>query len=173
MLRLSGEIADGVIPGGAGASAKATQRSIRSIYDGAKRAGRSTSEVDIHQFVISSVSDNSERAKESVKEFVAWMIGSGGSTNKSLLLDEFDTKDVLPIVQAINKNDPKGASRYVTSRMVDTYAAAGTPKEFRQRIMSYVDAGVKCVVIVPTGSQADINVTIEEASRLVDSERRY
>lgn len=166
MLQLSGEIADGVIPAGAGASTKSTERCIRNIGVGAKRAGRSISDLDIQQFIISSVSDDSGRAKDSVREFVAWMVGSGGFKEEVFLLDGFEGDDVLPIIRKVTNGDIRGASKHVGDDMVDAFAAAGSPKEFRHRIRSYLEVGVNCAVILPVGSQDDIRVTIEEAGKL-------
>lgn len=165
MLELAGEIADGVIPAGAGASPNFTKSCVDRVAIGARKSGRKISDIDIHQFVISSVSDNSENAKDGVREFLAWMIGTGTFTDEVLQLDDFGRDQVQPIIDRVLEGDIKGASRHVSDEMVDTFAAAGSPRQFRDRIREYYQAGANCVVLIPMGSQAGIRATIQEAAK--------
>jgi 5,10-methylenetetrahydromethanopterin reductase len=169
MLQLAGEVADGAIPGGAGASTVFTKRCIDQIEIGAKRVGRSISEIDIHQFVIALVSSDSNRARDSVREYLAWMVGIEGAREAAWMLEGFE-ENVPAIVEKVTRGDIAGAAKHVSDEMVDTLAAVGNPKEFRQRIGSYFDAGVKCLAICPIkGPEEDcMELTIEEAGKIAD-----
>src|SRR5262245_54835243 len=72
MLQLGGEIGDGVLLS-AGCAPGYIQKCVGEIQTGAKRAGKSMTDVDIAGFVTASVSDQPREAIEANKLFLAYI----------------------------------------------------------------------------------------------------
>jgi alkanesulfonate monooxygenase SsuD/methylene tetrahydromethanopterin reductase-like flavin-dependent oxidoreductase (luciferase family) len=144
MRRLTGEVADGVILNSLSTPAFIEQ-SIDLISEGAQKAGRPMSAIDIGCSIVFSASDDRQAAVDAAKRGLMFYI----------IYPEFDpiitTTDQLPQVQALRdaywSGDIDEAYRLVTEDMLDAFVVYGTPAECREKLQVYVDAGVDLLVI--------------------------
>jgi len=162
-LRLAGEIADGVILS-AGVSIKLCEWSIKQVEIGAERAGRSLDEIDIVQYVISSVADESKVAKDAVKYILGLLVTLPELREDYLKLDGYTYEDIKPVKELKETGDFTGMVKLVPDRWAETFAAAGTSEEYNEKIEKYFEAGAKMIVPAPQGSTETIRRTIKETN---------
>jgi 5,10-methylenetetrahydromethanopterin reductase len=144
MRRLTGEVADGVILNSLSTPAFIEQ-SIDLISEGAQKAGRQLSAIDIGCSIVFSASEDRQAAIEAAKRGLMFYI----------IYPEFDpiitTTDLLPQVQSLRdaywRGDIDEAHRLVTEEMLEAFVVFGTPAECREKLQAYVEAGVDLLVI--------------------------
>lgn len=163
MLRLAGEIGDGVLLS-AGCAPKYIGQCVGEIKKGADRAGRSLKERDIAAFVTTSVSDNPKEAIEASKTFLAYIFRNkhhaeniqvgGGSVDQEGL------------AAAIAKRDWEGAKRFISDEVVFAHSVSGTPAECRKRLEDFMKGGLNLPVLLPVGTREARRRAVELARQL-------
>jgi 5,10-methylenetetrahydromethanopterin reductase len=167
MLRLAGAIGDGILfP--AGTSPKFAEYAIPIVRTAAEGVGRDFRKIDIAALVISSVHENSEKAKRALRLAIAYSV-SGKVGMRSLLRSgvKFENSQLLSeIFEKIGPLDPERASKHVTNQMIEVLSASGTPAEFKARLEEYRKAGVRLPIVypVPGESREGMKVMIEALS---------
>ncbi len=151
-LRLAGKIADGVLLN-AFTSVSYVKRAINLVREGAKSAGRRLGDLDITSLCILSVDENSKRAKDRLRWFVATYL----VTFPAIARESGISEDLLTSIRTIYQT--KGleyASKQVPDSVIDALTASGNPDECVQRIREYVAAGVKSPIVMPVASDPDL-----------------
>jgi alkanesulfonate monooxygenase SsuD/methylene tetrahydromethanopterin reductase-like flavin-dependent oxidoreductase (luciferase family) len=159
MLRLAGEIADGVMLW------LCNPNYIRAVVmpevrAGRERAGRSLDGFDVVAAVPSAVTDDRASAYETMRgdlltywslPFYRAMIDRSGFGD-----------DIARFDEAIQAGDVERAKAAISDRFLDDLTAIGSPDEVRAGIQRYADAGTTspCVGVVP---RTDFNATLEAA----------
>jgi 5,10-methylenetetrahydromethanopterin reductase len=139
-LAMAGRIADGVLLSAMTSPAYA-RFAVENIRTGAQAAGRSD-KMEVGAFVLASVSENEDEAREAVKPLLAGLI--------SLMASQPE----MPMF-AVAGMDPGEIRRFgevyaggelpvrlVTDDIIDTFAIAGGPDRCRDGLSKLVEAGV-------------------------------
>jgi len=145
MLRLAGEIADGVILNWMPAAH--VPRAIAAIAAGAQRAGRTLADIDIACFIRVCVTDNLESARQwmrreltgyaIVEAYHAYFTACGFGADSTACRD------------AWQQGDRTGATQCISDTMVHALAALGSPEACRAQLLTFVEAGVTLPVVFP------------------------
>lgn len=151
MLRLSGEIADGVVLS-AGLSAGFCKRSFDVAADGARAAGRDPAALRRAAYIYAAISADGREAVDLVREKLAFLM-----RNKYLaenLAHSGLRIDQEAIIAAISRRDFAAAAKLVPDDAVEAFAVAGTPRHCRDRLATYVEMGVAEPVLAILGTPA-------------------
>ena len=157
MLRLAGREADGVVLS-AGASAEFVGWCLEQV------GVPSTAErFRCHAFVHTAVADEADEALERVRPLLANLL-RGGHHLRNLELAGSDL-DQAALSRAIDSGDTSLAESFISNRIVDRHAAAGSPETFRARMAAYRAAGVDNIVLASMR-------TPEEVDRVLSASRQ-
>lgn len=138
MLRLAGELADGVVINMLGESFVPTV--VAEVHEGARKAGRDPSEIEVVMRVQCCVTDDPQSIREAFAgAFGAYIVAPG--------YDRFFTwqgfGDVVEGVRAARGARDRAASRAaVSDELLDALVVAGTAEEVKARLKSFMNAGV-------------------------------
>ncbi|MGA7671248.1 MAG: LLM class flavin-dependent oxidoreductase [Nitrolancea sp.] len=139
MLRLAGEIADGVLPLLFPPEHYSTVQPL--IAEGAELAGRSIDEIDIAACVWCSVSQDRQAAEDALKDKIAYY----GHALSPLIRQRLGVTqaEFRPIEHALmTERDPIKARGLVNERML-RIGIVGTPDDLSARLECLVEMGVK------------------------------
>ena len=135
MLKLAGEVADGVILNSI-SSPEYADAAIGWIGEGAKEAGRNPSKIEVAHSIIFSVSDDSQEAVDAAKEDILFYVSY---PELDPILDKSPFKgDALKMRALIEKGDKAKAISLISEEMLDMFAVYGTPAECRRRLRDFV-----------------------------------
>lgn len=146
MLKLAGEIADGVI--GYMMSPRYLDEVVwPNLKAGAQRAGRDPSTLDVASETICSVStDRAEayrRARIQVGIYAAHPVSAP-------LVDQLGLRDErLAVLDALMKEGPGCLQRVVSDELVDALSIAGTPDECRRKLAEFTDRLPQVILHTP------------------------
>jgi 5,10-methylenetetrahydromethanopterin reductase len=139
MLRLAGELADGVLPLLFPPEHYATVEPL--IREGAQRAGRDMADIDLAACVWCSVSEDRAAAEEVLKDKIAYY----GHALSPLIFDRLGLSDgdFRATERALmTERDPIKARSLVTPRML-RIGIVGTPHDLIERMQGLVSLGVR------------------------------
>jgi 5,10-methylenetetrahydromethanopterin reductase len=139
MLRLAGELADGVLPLLFPPEHYATVEPL--IRAGAERAGRDMAEIDLAACVWCSVSNDRSAAEAVLKDKIAYY----GHALSPLIWDRLGltVADFRPLERALmTERDPAAARALVTPAMLRV-GVAGTPADLVERLRGLVALGAR------------------------------
>jgi 5,10-methylenetetrahydromethanopterin reductase len=161
MLRLAGEIGDGVLLS-AGCAPGYIARCVAEIETGAGRAGKSLKQRDVAGFIAASVSRDAREAIDASKTFLAYIfrnrhhaenISTGGGR-----------VDQEGLAAAIARRDWEGAKKFISDEVVYAHSISGTPAACLKRIAEFIQGGLDLPILLPMGTQ-------EARKRVVDLAR--
>ena len=145
MLRLAGEIADGVILNWLPAAH--VPRAIAAIAAGAQRAGRTLADIDIACFIRVCVTDDIDAARQWMRReltgyaivdaYHAYFTACGFGADATACRD------------AWQQGDRTGATQCISETMVHALAAIGSPAACRAQLAAFADAGVTLPIVFP------------------------
>jgi probable F420-dependent oxidoreductase len=148
MLRLAGEIADGVI-GYFWSAAYVRNVVLPRLREGAERAGRSLDDFDVACGLPTIVGDEGlERIKGQVLMFATAMSSSPHYADSFAAAGYGDA--VREIQERVAARDVPGALASITEELADAMTLAGTPEHVRARIEEYAFAGLDTVALNPS-----------------------
>jgi 5,10-methylenetetrahydromethanopterin reductase len=163
MLRLAGEIGDGVLLS-AGCAPKYIALCAAEIKKGAARAGRSIEEKDIAGFIAASVSENSREAIDATKTFLAYIFrNKHHAENVRMGGGEVDHEK---LAAAIGKRDWEGAKKLISDEVVFAHSVTGTPSDCRARLAEFIEEGLNLPILLPCGTQEARKQVVELARDL-------
>ena len=139
MLRLAGELADGVLPLLFPPEHYATVEPL--IREGAERAGRSMDDIDLAACVWCSVSDDRQAAEDVLRDKIAYY----GHALSPLIFDQLGLSagDFRATERALmTERDPGKARALVSDRML-RIGIVGTPADLIARLEGLVALGVR------------------------------
>jgi 5,10-methylenetetrahydromethanopterin reductase len=149
MLRLAGEIADGVVLS-TGLTLAATRQCLDQAEAGAKRAGRDPKALRRIGFINLGVSEDGKTGKAAVLRKLAFLFRSRGHAEniKSSGLDI----DHAAIMAANARRDLDAAVALLPEAAATAFGVAGTPRECREQLEAYLSAGLDEPIIEVTGT---------------------
>ncbi len=163
--QLAGEIADGWMP--LFFSPEHVGQFRELLEEGAARSGRTldADSFDIAPSVTVALDDDIDRARDSVRHFIALYVGGMGSREKNFynaLVRRYGFEDSAEEVQELylaGKKDDAAAA--LPAELIDTITLVGPKERIAERLDAYRDAGVGTLVASP------VAFTAEERSRML------
>jgi len=134
MLKLAGEVADGVI--GYMMTPKFVEESVLpNVAIGAKKAGRDPSTIDVASETICSISTDRDeayrRARIQVGIYMSYPVSAP-------LVDIMGlTAERMAVLEALMTRGPDALQDVVDDRLVDAFSLTGTPDEVRKKVSEY------------------------------------
>jgi len=162
MMELAGEIADGVVLNYL-VSPAYNDRALEHLEIGARRAGRSASDLDRPQLVVCSLDDDRGAALDAARMLVTQYLGQQPHIMKASgvpesLLEEINSVLTWPATH----EQVEAAARLVPDEIVQLLTASGSPEECREKVGEYVSRGCTCPVLYPLGK--DVRAMIDTFS---------
>ena len=164
MLRLGGEIGDGVLLSG-GCSPGYTARCVDEIKTGAERASKTLDQCDVAGFVTTAVSNDPKEAVEANKLFLAYIFRNIHHADNIRLGG--GTVDQEGLAAAVAKRDWEAAKRFISDEVVHAHSIAGTAADCRKQLEAFVASGLNLPILLPTGTQQARRQVIRMARDLV------
>jgi 5,10-methylenetetrahydromethanopterin reductase len=158
VLQLGGEVADGVFlifP-----TEVSIQSALNHVREGAERANRDPTQVDVVSYVFTCISTDKHIAIESSRRTIAYF--GRLSHYRSLFIQEGFIEEAGALKEAWDRNDPTRATRAVTDEMVSALSASGTAGDAAARIDALLNAGLKQAVIFPFPAEGSAKEAIIE-----------
>lgn len=151
MMKLTGEIADGVVLNYL-VSPAYNDGAIARLEEGAKLAGRSIDQIDRPQLVVCSVDNDRKKALDGARKLVTQYLGQQPHIMKASgvsqdLLDEISQVLTWPATE----EEIEKAMALVPDDVVQMITASGTPDEVRAKVREYVEHGATCPILYPLG----------------------
>jgi 5,10-methylenetetrahydromethanopterin reductase len=151
MLRLAGEIADGVLLNYL-VSPSYNQRAMGLLAAGAARAGRTLDDLDRPQLVVCSMDEDRTSALDAARLLVAQYLGQQPHIMKASGVPADLLEDIGRVMTwPAGQEEVRRAAALVPDEVVQLITASGTPAECRAKVNEYVDAGCTCPVLYPLG----------------------
>ena len=164
MLQLAGEIGDGVLLSG-GCSPAYITRCVTEIQNGAAKAGKVVSDIDVAGFITAAVSENPREAIDANKLFLAYIFrNTHHADNIRLGGGKVDQEE---LAAAVGKRDWDAAKKYITDDVVFAHSIAGTADDCRGQLQAFVNGGLNLPVLLPMGTQEMRKSVIRMAAGLV------
>jgi len=158
MLKLAGEIADGVLLS-AGLTLAATERCLTLARDGVRARKRDPASLKKCSFINFNISRDGAAAKAAMLRKLAFLFRSRGHADniKSSSLDI----DHNAIIAAHAAHDFDGAVKLLPLAAANSFAVAGTPTECRDRLEEYLAAGLDEPIIEVSGNAEERKLALD------------
>lgn len=163
MLRLAGEVADGVLLS-SGCAPEYVPRCREAVHEGAARAGRSPGTLDVASYIPIAVAEDPAEAVEACRHHLAYILRNRHHVDNIRAAGVKLDQEAL--AEALGRHDWEAASRLVTDEVVHAFAAAGRVEECRRRVQDFVAAGVQTPVLLPLGDLGARRRVLDVARRL-------
>jgi 5,10-methylenetetrahydromethanopterin reductase len=146
MLRLAGELADGITTASIGTPAFV--RHVREVAgEGARSAGRDPDALDIGSVIVASIDEDSDRGKAGAREITGMYLANKVQNIQQaadVLLEKagLTREEILPIAEALERGGREACAAAVSDEVFrKAKPIAGTPGECIEAIEEYRDAG--------------------------------
>jgi 5,10-methylenetetrahydromethanopterin reductase len=151
MMELAGEVADGVVLNYL-VSPAYNDRAMEHLDTGARRSGRSWSDLDRPQLIVCSLAADRRAALDAARLLVTQYLGQqphimAASGVPQSLLDDIGRVLTWPA----SHGQVVAASRLVPDDVVQLITASGTAEECREKVAEYVKGGCTCPILYPLG----------------------
>jgi probable F420-dependent oxidoreductase len=150
MIRLAGEVADGVL-GYCWSAAYVRDVALPALRQGAARAGRSLDEIDVacgYPTVVAEDGSGLEQAKGQVLMFAT------ASSSSPFYAESFAAAGFGDVVREVQERvaalDADGALAAIPDEAADAMTVSGTPDDVRRRVEELRAAGVATVAVNPS-----------------------
>ncbi len=149
VLKLAGEIGDGVLLSGA-LTLESFRRMLEPVNAGIAAAARDPKSVRKAGFILLSIAEDGHVARQEMLRKLAYLFRSKGhAANIATANLEIDHPAIMA---SFAGHDPEGALAYLPEEAATTFAVAGTPRECRDRLAAYLAAGLDEPIIEVTGT---------------------
>jgi len=142
MLRLTGEVADGVL---LTSPLEYISFAIERIKEGAKKANRDWRKVDIANWLPFAIAKTDEEAREMVKFEVCFI--TADSPDMALEMAGISLEKVYQLRDVLSKKGVFDAVKLVTDEMIDALSIAGTVNTCKELFKKYVKEGVTQIIL--------------------------
>jgi probable F420-dependent oxidoreductase len=145
MLRLAGEVADGVLLNWMPAAQ--IPLALEAIAAGAQKAGRALHDIDLACYIRVCVTDDLEAARQWMRrELTSYAIVE--AYHAYFTACGFGT-EAAACREAWQRGDRAGAPQHISDAMVHALAAIGSPDACRAQLATFAAAGVTLPIIFP------------------------
>lgn len=122
------------------------ERALQRVDAGARRGGRRLEDVDVASAIVVSVDEDSRKAKDRARAFIALYLSLFPNIAKET---ELPDEMVAHTRRTFETEGGEAAAQYIDDKVVDMLTASGTPQECRSRIEAYRAAGVQLPILFP------------------------
>lgn len=150
MLRVAGEVGDGVSLGAA-ASPDYVAHAVARARAAATAAGRDPAKLEITCNIITAVAASRAEALAKVKPQVALILANGNDYMFKFQPHPLDRAEVREALEA----GPAALDRAIPDETADTLAVAATPDDLRERLGAFERAGVDLALLRIVGALDD------------------
>ncbi len=158
MLKLAGEIADGVLLS-AGLTIASIRQCLEQVQIGPKMPARDPANLRRCSFINCLVSRDGAAAKRAMLRKLAFLFRSRGHADNirssNLAIDH------QAIIAAHARHDFDAAVRLLPAEAANAFAVAGTPTECRARLEEYLAVGLDEAVIEVSGGREDRELALD------------
>ena len=159
MMELAGEIADGVVLNYL-VSPIYNDKAMDHLERGARRAGRSATDLDRPQLVVCSLDEDRAAALDAARLLVTQYLGQQPHIMKASGVPESLLEDFSKVLTwPATAEEVEAASKFVPDEVVQMITASGTAEECKAKVAEYVHRGCTCPVLYPLGS--DVHAMID------------
>ncbi len=127
--------------------------SKKKMEEGARKAGKDPSRLDLGSVIVGSVGEDSETAREGAREMAAMYLANKvqnirGSADTLLECAGLTLDEIRPIAEAMEQGGRKAAARAVTNKVLEKVCPiAGTPSQCISRLEEYRAAGCTQIML--------------------------
>jgi 5,10-methylenetetrahydromethanopterin reductase len=144
-FRTAGELTDGVHHA-LSYSREAYDYMAEKVSEGAEKAGRDASELDLGAWTVTVVSEDSAAAKRAARILVAFYISS--MPEEQLARHGIEASELAPVVEALGAGDIPKAVELFKPEYSEKLSLAGTPEEVVEKIQSDIQpAGINHMIL--------------------------
>ena len=159
MMELAGEIADGVVLNYL-VSPIYNDKAMDHLERGARRAGRSATDLARPQLVVCSLDEDRAAALDAARLLVTQYLGQQPHIMKASGVPESLLEDISKVLTwPATAEEVEAASKFVPDEVVQMITASGTAEECKAKVAEYVHRGCTCPVLYPLGS--DVHAMID------------
>jgi len=144
MLRLAGEVADGVILNSI-STPEYVQSASDTIAEGAEGAGRDRSEIEIGHSIIFAVAEDRAEAAQAAREDILFYV-SYPELDPIIEKSPF-MAEAMKMRELYAKGEKEEALSLVTDEMLDEFSVYGAPEECRAKLRKFLRRGVTLPII--------------------------
>jgi F420-dependent oxidoreductase-like protein len=130
-----------------------------SLAEGAKRAARSTDEIDIAPMTSTAIEPDADKARDLMRPFLALYIGGMGSRKKNFyndLVTRYGYGDSAKKVQDLYlEGKYEDAMAAIPPELIDKITLCGPKEAVAERLDAYRDAGVGTLLVTPVAPTID------------------
>jgi 5,10-methylenetetrahydromethanopterin reductase len=141
-IAIAGELSDGVIYAW-GVPAQ-VRRAAEAVAEGAARAGRDPSEIDVASLVVMAVDENEAAARDRCRPTIA--VYAASTYPDWLKVGMITEDDIKPVLDAHAKGGVEAATRAIPDSLVEKVAIAGNARYCRDRLQDLADAGLDLAI---------------------------
>src|ERR687896_904509 len=149
--QLVGEIADGWLP--VFFSPEHVDDSRALLEEGAGRSGRSLDGFDIAPTVQVAIDDDIDRARDSMRQFIALYVGGMGSRERNfynVLVQRYGFEEAARKIQDLYLDGKKEeAAAAIPPELIDLVSLVGPRDRVKDRLEVYRSAGVGTLIVSP------------------------
>jgi 5,10-methylenetetrahydromethanopterin reductase len=149
VLKLAGEIGDGILLSGA-LTLKSCRSMLSHVDAGIAAAARAPGSVRKAGFILFSIAEDSRVARDEMLRKLAFLFRSKGHAANVASADL--GIDHAGIMAAYARHDPEAALAFLPDEAATTFAVSGNPRECRDLLAKYLAAGMDEPVIEVTGT---------------------
>lgn len=151
MMELAGEIADGVVLNYL-VSPKYNDMAMESLERGARKAGRSATDLDRPQLVVCSLDEDRRAALDAARLLVTQYLGQQPHIMKASGVPESLLEEISKVLTwPATAEQVEAASKLVPDDIVQMITASGTAAECQEKVAEYVRGGCTCPILYPLG----------------------
>jgi probable F420-dependent oxidoreductase len=164
MLRLTGELCDGVILNMVPEAA--LPKILGAVRAGAEAAGRDPGEIEVVSRLHVVMLDDIAAGRELIRNvFGAYAATPGYNRCFEWIGYEQEAREIR---EAFAKGDRAGVAAAVSDELAEAMAVIGGPEKIRARVRAYAEQGIDVAVINPIADPAGVHKIIEALSGCLD-----
>ncbi len=159
MMELTGEIADGAVLNYL-VSPSYNLQAMDALEKGARKAGRSATDLDRPQLIVCSVDEDRQAALDAARLLVTQYLGQQPHIMKASGVPQSLLDDIGQVLTWPATHDQVvAASKLVPDSIVQMITASGTPEECKAKVEEYIATGCTCPILYPLGP--DVRLMID------------
>ncbi len=152
LQRLAGSHSDGLLTASI-TTPKFVEYSRKLMEEGARKAAKDPSKLDLGSVIVGSIGEDSKTAREGAREMAAMYLANKvqnirGSADTLLECAGLTFDEIRPIAEAMEQGGRKAAAREVSDTVLEKVCPiAGTPAECIERLEEYRAAGCTHILL--------------------------
>lgn len=148
LIRLAGEVADGVIGHPIWSIDWATTKVMDDLKAGLAKGGRQRSDIEFNMWLFVAINDDRNQALEDARATVAFY--GGVAQYEPYFAAHGFAKEARALQEGVQRGDYLGVKHLVTDEMAQTFVVCGTADEVRARVGRIWDSADSATLVPPS-----------------------